>query len=153
MIADPPSEVGALHVRRTWVLPAVVVTAVGAPGTVRGVTALDGEDANEFPAAFIAVTVKVYAVPLVSPVNVQVSALTLVQPTGAETNGDEVTVYPVIAAPPFDAGACHVTIDWLFPIDAETPDGASGIVRGVMAAEATDPLEDPATLVAITVKL
>jgi len=59
VIADPPSDVGAFHVIMTWVLPAVVVTAVGAPGTVRGVTALDGEDADEFPAAFIAVTVKV----------------------------------------------------------------------------------------------
>lgn len=59
MIADPPSEVGALQVSMTWVFPAVVVTEVGAPGTVRGVTAFDGEEANELPAAFIAITVKV----------------------------------------------------------------------------------------------
>ena len=59
MIADPPSEVGALQVSMTWVFPAVVVTAVGAPGTVRGVTAPDGEEANELPAVFIATTVKV----------------------------------------------------------------------------------------------
>jgi len=86
-------------------------------------------------------------------VKVQVSALIAVHPTGTETKGDEVTLYPLIADPPFDAGACHVTIDWLFPIDAETPVGASGIVRGVTAAEATDALDDPATLVAITVKV
>ena len=59
VIADPPSDVGALHVSMTSVFPAVVATEVGAPGTVRGVTALEGEDTNELPAAFVAITVKV----------------------------------------------------------------------------------------------
>ena len=92
VIADPPSDVGALHVRITWVSPGVVITFVGAPGTVRGVMAEDGEDAGDSPAIFIAATVKVYAVPLVSPVKVQVSALMLVQSAGAATVGEEVTV-------------------------------------------------------------
>ncbi len=59
----------------------------------------------------------------------------------------------MIAAPPFEAGACHVTIDWLFPIDAETPVGASGIVRGVIAAEALEIGDDPAMFDATTVKV
>lgn len=59
----------------------------------------------------------------------------------------------MIGAPPFDAGTSQVTIDWLLPIVADTPVGALGIVRGVTAAEATDALDDPATLVAITVKV
>ena len=44
------------------------VTPVGAPGTVAGVTA--DEDALEalVPTLFVAVTVKVYAVPFVNPV-------------------------------------------------------------------------------------
>ena len=33
-----------------------------------GVTAVEASDANEIPCALVAVTVKVYAVPLVSPV-------------------------------------------------------------------------------------
>jgi len=41
---------------------------------VRGVTAALDEDAGEVPAAFVAVTVNVYAVPLVSPVTVPVVA-------------------------------------------------------------------------------
>jgi len=43
---------------------------VGAPGTVAGVTLFDAADAALVPTAFVAVTVKVYAVPLVSPVTV-----------------------------------------------------------------------------------
>lgn len=50
--------------------PAVAVPMVGAPGTVAGVTALLALDAVLVPFAFVAVTVKVYAVPLVSPVTV-----------------------------------------------------------------------------------
>jgi hypothetical protein len=38
-------------------LLAVAVTAVGAPGTVRGVTPVAGGDAGPVPAAFVAVTV------------------------------------------------------------------------------------------------
>ena len=42
----------------------VYVVAVGA----RGVTELDADDAAEVPTLFVAVTVKVYEVPLVRPV-------------------------------------------------------------------------------------
>ena len=48
-------------------------TPVGAPGVVYGVTALEAEDAVPIPAAFVAVTVKVYDVPGVNPVTLQVS--------------------------------------------------------------------------------
>jgi len=68
------------------------VTPVGTPGIVRGVIEVDAVELAELPAAFIATTVNVYAVPFVSPVNVQVSALKFVHPTGAATEGDEVTV-------------------------------------------------------------
>ena len=56
-------------------LPAVAVTAVGAPGTVNGVTAALAVDATEDPAALVAVTVNLYAVPLVRPVTVTLDAL------------------------------------------------------------------------------
>ena len=40
---------------------------VGAPGTVAGVTLFDAADGGAGPIALVAVTVKVYAVPLVRP--------------------------------------------------------------------------------------
>lgn len=74
------------------VLPAIVTTLVGAPGTVRGVTAVEGADAEEFPAAFIATTVKVYERPFVNPVYVHVKFNVFTQSTGAATDGEDVTV-------------------------------------------------------------
>ncbi len=58
--------------------PAVAETLVGAPGTVTGVTLtlasgvtlLEAVEALEVPTELVAVTVKVYAVPFVSPVTV-----------------------------------------------------------------------------------
>ena len=48
--------------------PAVAVPMVGAFGTVKGVALLDADDATLLPAALLALTVQVYAVPLVRPV-------------------------------------------------------------------------------------
>jgi hypothetical protein len=66
---------GAAQVRLTERLTTDAVTLVGAPGTVVvtgavGVTAFEGADAGPVPIAFVAVTLNVYAVPLVSPVTV-----------------------------------------------------------------------------------
>jgi hypothetical protein len=63
-----PLAAGAVNVTAAWAFPAVAVPIVGAPGTPAGVTLFDGADAGPVPTAFVAVTVKVYAVPLVSPV-------------------------------------------------------------------------------------
>ena len=52
-------------------LPAVAVPIVGAPGTVAatfGVTLFDAAEVAPAPIAFVALTVNVYAVPLVRPV-------------------------------------------------------------------------------------
>ena len=70
MIALPPLLAGAVKVTDACALPPVAVPIVGAPGTVAGVTLLDAADAAPVPTALVAVTVKVYAVPLVSPVTV-----------------------------------------------------------------------------------
>ena len=67
---DPPSLAGAVHDTPAWACPPVAVTAVGAPGTVRGVTAALAPDDAEAPAELAAVTVNVYAVPLLKPVTV-----------------------------------------------------------------------------------
>jgi hypothetical protein len=50
--------------------PFVAVPIVGAPGIVEGVTEFEGALAMLVPLVLVAVTVKVYAVPLVSPVTV-----------------------------------------------------------------------------------
>ena len=49
-------------------LPRMALTEVGASGTVAGVTEFDAADAVLVPTEFVAVTVKVYGVPLLKPV-------------------------------------------------------------------------------------
>ena len=74
-------------------MPAVAVPIVGAPGTVAGatgVTLFDAVDGGPVPMPLLALTVNVYAVPLVSP-------LTLIDVHGALhvpviDPGDEVAV-------------------------------------------------------------
>lgn len=60
------------HDTRALLLPR---TAVGFPGAVGvpGATAVDAAEGSDVPVAFRAVTVNVYAVPLVSVPNVQLS--------------------------------------------------------------------------------
>ena len=70
MIAEPPLLEGAVHVSETCALPAVPATDVGAPGGDTGVTADDAVDTVPVPAALVALTLNVYAVPLVKPVTV-----------------------------------------------------------------------------------
>ena len=85
MIAEPPSLAGAFQERATCALPAVAVRLVGIPGTDTGITEFDADDAELVPTAFVAVTVNVYAVPLVRPVTVIGDALPVpVIPPGLE---------------------------------------------------------------------
>lgn len=56
------------------------------------------------------------------------------QSVGAVIAGDEVTVYPVIFAPPFDAGALQETVARAFPATAIIEVGLPGRVRGASAA-------------------
>ena len=51
-------------------LPNVPETPVGAPGTVRGITAADVADTAPVPTLLIALTRNVYEVPFVKPVTV-----------------------------------------------------------------------------------
>jgi hypothetical protein len=80
-------------------------------GVVEGVTAEDADEATLSPTSEVAFTENVYAVPLVSPVTLQlVVAEVQVAPPGAA-----VTVYPVTADVPAEAGAVHDTTDSVFP--------------------------------------
>ena len=61
-MALPPSLSGAVQETVAEALPALAVTAVGAPGTVAGatgVTLLDASEGELLPIAFVAMTVKV----------------------------------------------------------------------------------------------
>jgi len=86
VIALPPLPEGAVQLTVAWASPAVAVTPVGAPGTVRGVTEFDGEDGALLPTAFVATTVNVYAVPLLRAVTVAVVAppVEAVKPPGLD---------------------------------------------------------------------
>ena len=68
--------------------------------------------------------------------------------------GDEVTVYPVMVAPPLDAGAVQETTEEALAYEvAPTEVGAPGVVAGVAGAEAADAGLVPAELVAVTVNV
>jgi hypothetical protein len=132
------------------------VAAGGLDGDVRaacaGVTALDGDDAALVPALLVAVTVKVYAWPLVSPVTTIGLPLLL----AVRLPGDEVTVYDVIAAPPFDTGGVKVITAKPLPAVALIPVGAPGATATKVGVAALDGLEGwlaPIALVAVTVKV
>ena len=92
-------------------MPAVAVPIVGAPGTVAGVTAFDAADEAPVPIAFVACTVNVYAVPLVSPTTV----IGLAPPVAVIPPGLDVTLYDVIALPPFEAGGVKLTVACALP--------------------------------------
>jgi hypothetical protein len=81
VIDAPPFELGAVQETTDWAsAPLVAVTPVGAPGTVEGVAEAEAVEAEPVPDAFVAVTVNVYAVPLVRPVIVH--GFTNTQETG-----------------------------------------------------------------------
>ena len=150
----PPSARGAVQETLALALAAVAVPMVGAPGTVNGVTELEASDAALLPTTLVATTVKVYAVPLVSPVTVALvaGAATIAEPPA----GDEVTEYEVIGLPPSEAGAVQETVAWALPAVAATAVAAPGTVAGatgVTLLEASDAGLLPIALVATTVKV
>ena len=66
MIADPPFDAGGVKATEACPLPPVAIPTVGVPGTVAAVTEFEEPEDALIPTAFVAVTEKVYAVPLVS---------------------------------------------------------------------------------------
>jgi hypothetical protein len=115
----------------------------------RGVTEFEAELGTLFPLILVATTVKVYGVPLVSPVTV----IGLAAPVMVIPPGVEVTVYPVIADPPLLPGAVNVTVACASPPVAVPIVGAPGTVEGVTELEAALGKLLPFAFVAITVKV
>ena len=149
MIAEPPSSAGAIHETDAELTPSVAVSPVGASGTAATNTALDGDDAGPSPLEFVATTVKVYIVPLLSPATVvDVAVLVAMTPPG-----EEVTVYIFIEEPPSSTGADHTTLAWVSPPTALTFVGAPGPSLGTTAFEGVDVTLSPIALVANTVNV
>ena len=88
--------------------------------------------------------------PLVNPVTI---ALVPDDVVAVILPGLEVTVYSVIAEPPFATGAVHETATCPFPLVPDTLVGAPGILSGVTALDAADARELPTKLVAMTVNV
>ena len=99
----------------------------------------------EFPLAFVATTETEYAVPLVRPVMVHFNVVLVQEYERPEAVA--VAVYPVIAVPPLDGGADHVTFNTPFAGDAVAI-GAVGIVSAVPLRDPEPPVPTP--LVAVT---
>jgi hypothetical protein len=103
----PPLLAGAVNATVADVAPvAVAVPIVGVPGVVNGVMLLLAELDAPVPAALVADTVNVYAVPAVKPITV----IGLEVPVFEKPPGELVAVYLVIVAPPLLAGAVNATV-------------------------------------------
>ena len=148
VIADP-LEAGAVHETVAELIPATAEIPVGAPGTAGRVIEDEAEEFEELPAAFIAFTVNVSSAPPVRLLSVVVRTF----PTVTELPEDGVTVYPVIAEPPFEAGAVQETVAALIPATAETSVGAPATVIGVTEDEAEESEELPTLFVAFTLNV
>ena len=132
-----------------WPLPATAVGVLGIAGAP-GLTDADTEDALEVPLPFVAVAVKVYALPSVSPDTAQdvAGGVTVhVAPPGAA-----VTVYEV-GVPPLPADTVTVTSPLPGPTDAVGVPGVPGGGCGVTAVEAEDEPDVPLVFVAVAVKV
>jgi hypothetical protein len=79
VIESPPLLDGADHETLALVLLASAATLSGLVGTVAGTTGADGREDSPAPMPFVAVTVNVYEMPLVSPVTPQESAPVVAQ--------------------------------------------------------------------------
>jgi hypothetical protein len=87
-VIGDPFVAGAVHATVTFPVPEVTETPVGALGTPAGVTVAEAEDSIEVETPLVAVALKEYSDPLVSP------------ETAHEVAGDVmVQVLPAIAVP------------------------------------------------------
>jgi hypothetical protein len=120
---------------------------------VRGVVDRDALEAVPVPATFVAVTVKVYAVPLVRPVMVQLVVKPFAVTHDLAVSPTTIALYEVIALPPLLPGAVQDTDTCALPGVTMPIVGAPGTVRGVVEDDALEAMPVPATFVAVTVNV
>jgi hypothetical protein len=105
--ALPPFDTGAAHERATSPVPAVATNDLGTAGVVNGVAAVEVV-ATPGPTMLIALTRNSYKVAFTRPVTVWIVALDCVSATTVDHAPVPTrcsTRYPVMPAPPFEAGA------------------------------------------------
>jgi hypothetical protein len=113
-----------------------------------GDTELEALDAVDVPLAFVAVTVKVYEVPLIKPVTVIGDEA----PDAVMLLGEDVTVYEVIADPPVAPAVNATEICPPTPVSVTAPIvGACGTVVAVTPVDADEAEDAPVLLLAETV--
>ena len=114
-------------------------------------------DATDVPTELVAVAVKVYVSPVVSPVNVHERdpVVVHVSPPLAEVAiSVALMVYSVIGDPPSDAGAVQVTVaEVTLATTALVMIGAPGADAGVTEFDVDDGGDVPIALVAVTVNV
>src|SRR5260221_1205730 len=111
---------------------------------------LDPAEAGPVPMPFTATAVNVYAVPFLSPG----TSTGECSPAPIKPPGDEVTMYEVMADPPFESGAAKLTVACPSPAMARTSRGAAGDKSdGVTTFEADEAGPPPPPWLAVTVKV
>ena len=149
VIGAPPFEAGAAHARSTVppLEPRLAELSVGAPGTVTAATGVaeSALEAAPVPTPFVALTVKEYVVPFVSPLTLQPRP----EVVHVKPPGEEVAVYEVTGEP-FGAAADQESVTLLLPAVAEFSVGAPGRPAGV-ADKAFEAGPFPLAFVAMTV--
>jgi hypothetical protein len=148
VIGAPPSEDGGVNTTAACVSPPNARMMAGAPGTAPGLTLFEGADEGPVPSELVAVTVKVYAVPLARPATVMGEAA----PLAVKPPGEAVTLYEVISEPPLEAGGVNVTVACPLPAVAMPIVGAPGTAPGV-TFHAADAGPVPTMFVAFTEQL
>jgi hypothetical protein len=142
-MALPPVLAGAAQVTTTELAPPVAATVSGTEGATEATAVNDAEagDTNEVVLLPLGVTVKVYAVPLVSPDTVQlcepVGATVLLAKVQVRPPGDEVTVY-------VEATPSAVNVTTAAPLLAKAAVGwARKFTPGMAAFDARDTVDVP----------
>jgi hypothetical protein len=146
LVMGEPLSAPAVKATEAPLLAVVAIPMVGAPGTVAGVTLLESDEATLVPTPFVAVTVQVTGVPLVSPLTTMGE---LIPPALCVP---QVTVNPVIGEP-LSAPAVNTTVTLLLPRVAALMVGAAGAAAGVALFEAAEAALVPTALVAVTVQV
>jgi uncharacterized protein (DUF983 family) len=116
---------------------------------VPALTEVDEADEADVPTAFVAVTLKAYAVPVVSPVTVILPDPDWVR-VPVIPPGNDVALYDVIAEPPL-AGAVNETVIVVGPVEVNAViTGALGAIACRTEADHCEAVDVPTAFVAVT---
>ena len=151
VMALPPLAF-AVNATIAELLPRVTPVRLGAAGTVPATNELDTLDAALLPIAFVATTVQVYVLVLVSEPTVigelAFDAVCVVPPS-LEV---QVAVNAVTASPPL-LFAVNATVAELFPRITPVTPGADGLVAATKDVDAVDAALSPVGFVATTLQV